>query len=115
MTPWLRVVAVLLLGVGFGGALACSASIPEIRLYIEPSRGFVDTSTIDSWMRSKGSFGGRYFGLISAIKEPDDQRTYGKVVDWGYWPGGTWGKLTGSPAGYYTYVYPYWLVWRGRN
>jgi hypothetical protein len=112
--PILVAAAIAFAAAGAGGS-GCSASIPEIRLYIEPSRGHVDTSTIDSWMRQKGGFGGRYFGLIGAIKEPDDRRTFGKLVDWGYWPGGAWGVLKESPAGYYTYVYPYWLVWRGRN
>lgn len=54
---------------------------------------------------------GNYRGLVQVFACADDQDTYGKYYDYGYWEGGEWcGKEAAD--GYLVYSAPDWYVWR---
>ncbi len=63
----------------------------------------------------KGTANGKYSDLFYVLKVPEDKSGYGEFNDYGWWGGGSWAGVKDNPAGYWVYVYPYWLVFKNKK
>ena len=61
---------------------------------------------------AQASVGDKYSHLLRRIAVPEDQASYGKFYDWGYWSGTSWHGYADLPPGYWVYVFPHWYIWR---
>ncbi len=60
----------------------------------------------------KARVDGRYAMLLRQVKVEKDFEKYGAFRDVGPRTVTDYAGLTGLPAGYWVYVYPYWYIWR---
>jgi len=59
----------------------------------------------------EASVDGKYSDLLKILDVPQDEETYGKTFEWGYWTGQTWGDHKDLPTAYWVYVAPKWYLW----
>lgn len=56
---------------------------------------------------------GRYRHLLTVVRAPEDEETYGPFKDYGVWGPGEWAGAM-RPKGYWVYVAPSWYVWESK-
>ena len=65
-----------------------------------------------STRREQATVNGKYSHLLTTIRVPKDEASYGLFRDDGYWSGTSYRGSTELPPGYWVYVAPTWYIWR---
>src|SRR5688500_2570034 len=63
----------------------------------------------------KATLDGKYQMLLRQIKVPDDKDNYTDPHDYGLYEGTNYAGHDDLPKGYWTYVPPYWYIWREKK
>lgn len=71
--------------------------------------GEKDSQKVD--IPEKATVRGNYSQLVKIIEVPEDEVTYGKFYDFGYYAGTQYAGYTDLPEGYWVYVAPKWYIW----